>query len=64
MKQEDKDIFLAFSRVYSGTIHRGQKLFVLHPRYDPREVDLGNVLSNGEFPPERIRVHCWGFVHS
>lgn len=48
---EDKDIFLAFSRVYSGTIRRGQKLFVLHPRYDPREVDLGNVLSNGEFPP-------------
>lgn len=50
-ESEDKDIFLAFSRVYSGTIRRGQKLFVLHPRYDPREVDLGNVLSDGEFPP-------------
>lgn len=48
---ENKDIFLAFSRVYSGTIRRGQNLFVLHPRYDPREVDLGNVLSGSDFPP-------------
>ena len=37
--------------MYSGTIHRGQKLFVLHPRYDPRDVDLGNVLSGSELPP-------------
>ena len=28
-------LFLAFARVYSGTITRGQELFVLHPRYDP-----------------------------
>ena len=33
-------IFLAFSRVYSGTIRRGQRLFILQPRYDPRETIL------------------------
>ena len=41
MKEEEKKdrvIFLAFSRVFSGTIRKGQKLFVLQPRYDPREV--------------------------
>uniref|UniRef100_A0A1X7UNC2 Elongation factor EFG domain-containing protein n=1 Tax=Amphimedon queenslandica TaxID=400682 RepID=A0A1X7UNC2_AMPQE len=27
--------FLAFSRVFSGTLRKGQKLFVLQPRYDP-----------------------------
>lgn len=30
--------FLAFGRVYSGTIHKGQKLYVLQPRYDPHVV--------------------------
>ena len=33
-------VFLAFARVYSGTIRKGAQLFVLHPRYDPREVNL------------------------
>lgn len=32
-------VFLAFARVFSGTISRGQQLFVIHPRYDPREVE-------------------------
>ena len=39
-EKEDSVIFLAFSRVFSGTIRKGQKLFVLQPRYDPREVDV------------------------
>ncbi len=39
-EEEQKAIFLAFSRVYSGTIRRGQKLYVLQPRYNPREVQL------------------------
>lgn len=39
-QEEDRVIFSAFSRVYSGTIHRGQKLYVLQPRYNPREVQF------------------------
>ena len=42
--------FLAFGRVYSGTIHKGQKLYVLQPRYDPR-----NVLSSDDSSlPEHV----------
>ena len=43
-------IFLAFSRVFSGTIHKGQKLFVLQPRYDPREIvidDASDLIPKG-----------------
>ncbi len=44
----DKVMFLAFSRVYSGTIRRGQRLYVLQPRYNPREVQLeGGVAGKG-----------------
>lgn len=35
---EEETSFLAFGRIYSGTIHKGQKLYVLQPRYDPRTV--------------------------
>ncbi len=38
-------IFLAFSRVFSGVLRRGLKLFVLQPRYDPRESDLDEVTA-------------------
>ena len=31
-------MFLAFARVFSGTIHKNQDLYVLHPRYDPSEL--------------------------
>lgn len=27
--------FIAFARVYSGTLRRGQELYVLGPKYDP-----------------------------
>ncbi|XP_069767762.1 elongation factor-like GTPase 1 isoform X2 [Narcine bancroftii] len=36
-ESEQRDHFIAFARVYSGTIRRGQKLFVLSPKYDPSE---------------------------
>ena len=32
----DKNVFLAFARIYSGTIRAGQKIFVLSPRHDPK----------------------------
>ena len=30
-----KDTFVAFARVYSGVVRRGQRVFVLGPKYDP-----------------------------
>ena len=32
------DQFIAFARVYSGVIKKGQKLFVLGPKYQPEDV--------------------------
>ncbi|XP_014340293.1 elongation factor-like GTPase 1 [Latimeria chalumnae] len=32
---EEKEHFIAFARVYSGIVRRGQKIFVLGPKYDP-----------------------------
>ncbi|XP_073160184.1 elongation factor-like GTPase 1 isoform X3 [Lepidochelys kempii] len=38
VKQEaDKESFIAFARVFSGVVRRGQKIFVLGPKYDPAE---------------------------
>uniref|UniRef100_H0ZBZ7 Elongation factor-like GTPase 1 n=1 Tax=Taeniopygia guttata TaxID=59729 RepID=H0ZBZ7_TAEGU len=39
VKQEadDKEYFIAFARVFSGVVKRGQKIFVLGPKYDPAE---------------------------
>ena len=32
--------FVAFTRVFSGTLFTGQTLYFLHPRYDPKDVIL------------------------
>ena len=32
----DGNMFLAFARIYSGRLKRGQKIFVLSPRHDPK----------------------------
>ncbi|XP_311881.4 elongation factor-like GTPase 1 [Anopheles gambiae] len=32
----EAEIFLAFARVYSGTLRRGSRVFVIGPKYDPR----------------------------
>ncbi|XP_009579123.1 PREDICTED: elongation factor Tu GTP-binding domain-containing protein 1 isoform X2 [Fulmarus glacialis] len=39
VKQEadNKESFIAFARVFSGIVQRGQKIFVLGPKYDPAE---------------------------
>lgn len=34
-EEEEKEHFIAFARVYSGVVRRGQKVFVLSPKYDP-----------------------------
>ena len=32
---EEEETFVAFARIFSGTIRKGQKLYVLGPKYDP-----------------------------
>jgi len=34
---DNKESFIAFARVFSGVVQRGQKIFVLGPKYDPAE---------------------------
>lgn len=41
-------VFLAFSRVFSGFLKRGQTLYVLQPQYDPRDAILG---GSKDLPP-------------
>lgn len=36
-QEADKEYFIAFARVFSGVVKRGQKIFVLGPKYDPAE---------------------------
>lgn len=37
--QNENDImFIAFGRIYSGTIRRGQEVYVLGPKHDPSKV--------------------------
>ncbi|KAK7176776.1 hypothetical protein R3I93_000882 [Phoxinus phoxinus] len=35
VEEENKEHFVAFARVYSGVVRKGQKVFVLGPKYDP-----------------------------
>ncbi|XP_036442506.1 elongation factor-like GTPase 1 isoform X2 [Colossoma macropomum] len=34
-EEEEKEHFIAFARIYSGVVRRGQRVFVLGPKYDP-----------------------------
>ena len=34
-KEESDFVFVAFARVFSGTVRKGQKLYVLGPKHDP-----------------------------
>ncbi|XP_035706674.1 elongation factor-like GTPase 1 isoform X2 [Folsomia candida] len=47
---EDADVFIAFARVYSGTVKKGCKLYILGPRYDP--VDGGTKFKDAEVDPK------------
>ena len=33
--EEEKETFIAFARVFSGTLRKGAKLYILGPKYDP-----------------------------
>uniref|UniRef100_A0A8C1XB55 Elongation factor-like 1 n=1 Tax=Cyprinus carpio TaxID=7962 RepID=A0A8C1XB55_CYPCA len=40
VEEENKEHFVAFARVYSGIIRKGQKVFVLGPKYNPSLAQL------------------------
>lgn len=48
-EKEGKDIeeivFLAFARVFSGTLKKGDKLYVLHPKHDPSKLSKDTVID-------------------
>ncbi|MGH0126385.1 UNVERIFIED_CONTAM: hypothetical protein FKN15_041445 [Acipenser sinensis] len=50
-EKEDKEHFVAFARVYSGVVRRGQRMFVLGPKYDPA------VVLNKKNIPESFSVY-------
>jgi ribosome assembly protein 1 len=33
--EASEDVFIAFARVYSGTLKKGQQIYVLGPKHDP-----------------------------
>ncbi|CAF1124620.1 unnamed protein product [Rotaria magnacalcarata] len=55
----DEHVFLAFARVYSGRLKRGQKIFVLSPRHDP-VLFVGKDLS--QVPVRSISQHVHEFI--
>lgn len=38
-EENENGIFIAFSRIYSGTLRKGAKLFVLTPKHDPSQLE-------------------------
>ncbi|XP_047218843.1 elongation factor-like GTPase 1 isoform X3 [Girardinichthys multiradiatus] len=36
-EEEQKQVFMAFARIYSGMVKKGQRVFVLGPKYDPTQ---------------------------
>ena len=38
-ENDDENVFIAFARVYSGTLRKGQKIFALTPKHDPSTVE-------------------------
>ncbi|XP_061671549.1 elongation factor-like GTPase 1 isoform X3 [Syngnathoides biaculeatus] len=36
-EEEQSETFIAFARVYSGVMKRGQRIFILGPKYDPAQ---------------------------
>lgn len=49
--KEDGPVFIAFARVFSGTLRRGQELYVLGPKYDPT-----TMMNNSVDPSLTLKV--------
>ncbi|GAB0094962.1 Alpha-amylase [Sergentomyia squamirostris] len=37
--EECNEVFIAFGRVFSGTLRKGDKMYVLGPKHDPKNID-------------------------
>ncbi|KAK7465188.1 hypothetical protein BaRGS_00037651 [Batillaria attramentaria] len=48
-------VFIAFARIFSGMVQRGQRLYVLGPKHDPAKALLQDSGVNGENIPESVR---------
>ena len=48
---EEEDVFIAFARVFSGTLRSGQEVYVLGPKHDPRKA-LEMINSGVEIDPQ------------
>ena len=62
---EEKHEFLAFARVFSGTLKRGHTLFILSPKHNPedfigKQIDLNTPIEQ----LQEISKHCSKFVIS
>uniref|UniRef100_A0A7N6BYP4 Elongation factor-like 1 n=1 Tax=Anabas testudineus TaxID=64144 RepID=A0A7N6BYP4_ANATE len=53
-EQEQSETFIAFARIYSGMVRRGQKVFVLGPKYDPTQ----DGCSASDSVPEVPHLSC------
>ncbi|KAG7468102.1 hypothetical protein MATL_G00139260 [Megalops atlanticus] len=58
--EDSKDHFIAFARVYSGVVRRGQRVFVLGPKYDPAQAlqKLPEGCSAGDDLPPLPSMAC------
>ena len=45
-EEEENQVFIAFARVFSGTLRKGQQLYVLGPKYNPSSRTSDNVDDN------------------
>jgi ribosome assembly protein 1 len=45
-EQPNNDVFIAFARIFSGTVRKGMKLYVLGPKYDPRTSNKQEIISS------------------
>ena len=55
-QQELSVAFIAFARVYSGTVRPGQEVLVIGPKYDPALT--GDLIEAGELPAESHIARC------
>ncbi|KAM9366263.1 elongation factor-like GTPase 1 [Symphorus nematophorus] len=58
--EEQKETFIAFARVYSGVVKKGQRVFVLGPKYDPAQglIKLPEGCSASDCVPEVPHLSC------
>uniref|UniRef100_A0A8D3B3C6 Elongation factor-like 1 n=1 Tax=Scophthalmus maximus TaxID=52904 RepID=A0A8D3B3C6_SCOMX len=57
---EQRETFIAFARVYSGVVKKGQRVFVLGPKYDPTQglSMLPESCSASDFVPDVPHLSC------